>query len=166
FANTLKYVFMATSANFGNMFSMAGVSLLLPFLPLLPKQILLTNLLTDFPEMTIATDNVDNEMVEYPRRWDIKAIRKFMMTFGLLSSVFDYLNVWFASAGFSCDSGSIPNRMVLGVRLFSVTNCAGHSKPETLLQEQTVEISVCGDSLIGCPDADFALHSIWPDFWV
>jgi Mg2+-importing ATPase len=91
FANTMKYVFMATSANFGNMFSMAGVSLLLPFLPLLPKQILLTNLLTDFPEMTIATDNVDNEMVDHPRRWDIKAIRKFMMTFGLVSSVFDYL---------------------------------------------------------------------------
>jgi len=91
FANTLKYVFMATSANFGNMFSMAGVSLFLPFLPLLPKQILLTNLLTDFPEMTIATDRVDDEMVDYPRRWDIKAIRKFMMTFGLVSSVFDYL---------------------------------------------------------------------------
>ena len=91
FANTLKYVFMATSANFGNMFSMAGLSLFIPFLPLLPKQILLTNLLTDFPEMTIATDNVDNEMVDYPRRWDIKAIRKFMMTFGLMSSVFDYL---------------------------------------------------------------------------
>ncbi len=91
FANTLKYVFMATSANFGNMFSMAGVSLFLPFLPLLPKQILLTNLLTDFPEMTIATDNVDNEMVNYPRRWDIKAIRKFMITFGIVSSVFDFL---------------------------------------------------------------------------
>ena len=91
FANTLKYVFMATSANFGNMFSMAGVSLFIQFLPLLPKQILLTNLLTDFPEMTIATDNVDNEMVNYPRRWDIKAIRKFMITFGIVSSVFDYL---------------------------------------------------------------------------
>ena len=91
FANTLKYVFMATSANFGNMFSMAGVSLFIPFLPLLPKQILLTNLLTDFPEMTIATDNVDDEMVDHPRRWDIKAIRKFMITFGLVSSVFDYL---------------------------------------------------------------------------
>src|SRR5208282_4433227 len=91
FANTLKYVFMATSANFGNMFSMAGISLFLPFLPLLPKQILLTNLLTDFPEMTIATDRVDSEMVDHPRRWDIKAIRKFMYTFGLLSSVFDYL---------------------------------------------------------------------------
>jgi Mg2+-importing ATPase len=91
FANTLKYVFMATSANFGNMFSMAGVSLFLPFLPLLPKQILLTNLMTDFPEMTIATDNVDEEMVNYPRRWDIKAIRKFMVTFGIVSSAFDFL---------------------------------------------------------------------------
>ena len=91
FANTLKYVFMATSANFGNMFSMAGVSLFIPFLPLLPKQILLTNLLTDFPEMAIATDKVDEQMIDYPRRWDIKAIRKFMITFGLVSSVFDYL---------------------------------------------------------------------------
>ncbi|MFA6570570.1 MAG: HAD-IC family P-type ATPase, partial [Bacteroidota bacterium] len=91
FSNTLKYVFMATSANFGNMFSMAGVSLILPFLPLLPKQILLTNLMTDFPEMTIATDSVDKELIDYPRRWDIIAIRKFMITFGIVSSVFDYL---------------------------------------------------------------------------
>jgi Mg2+-importing ATPase len=91
FANTLKYVFMATSANFGNMFSMAGASLFLPFLPLLPKQILLTNLLTDLPEMTIASDRVDPEMVDRPRRWDIKAIRRFMMVFGLVSSIFDYL---------------------------------------------------------------------------
>jgi Mg2+-importing ATPase len=93
FANTLKYVFMATSANFGNMFSMAGASLFLPFLPLLPKQILLTNLLTDFPEMTIATDSVDRELVEKPRRWNIRFIRNFMMTFGLLSSIFDYLTL-------------------------------------------------------------------------
>ena len=91
FANTLKYVFMATSSNFGNMFSMAGASLFLPFLPLLPKQILLTNLLTDFPEMTIASDNVDANMVAQPRRWDIKFIRKFMITFGLVSSIYDYM---------------------------------------------------------------------------
>ncbi|MGZ4998620.1 MAG: HAD-IC family P-type ATPase, partial [Methylobacter sp.] len=91
FANTLKYVFMATSSNFGNMFSMAGASLFLPFLPLLPKQILLTNLLTDFPEMTIASDNVDAEMVSQPRRWDIKFIRKFMITFGFVSSLFDFM---------------------------------------------------------------------------
>ena len=82
---------MATSANFGNMFSMAGASLFLSFLPLLPKQILLTNLMTDFPEMTIATDHVDSEMVDRPRRWDIAFIRKFMFTFGLVSSIFDYM---------------------------------------------------------------------------
>lgn len=91
FLNTLKYIFMATSANFGNMFSMAGASLLLPFLPLLPKQILLTNLLTDFPEMTIATDNVDVQSAAKPRKWDISFITKFMLVFGLLSSVFDYM---------------------------------------------------------------------------
>jgi Mg2+-importing ATPase len=91
FANTLKYVFMATSANFGNMFSMAGASLFLPFLPLLPKQILLTNLLTDLPEMAIATDRVDDAWVAHPRRFDVAFIRDFMIVFGVLSSVFDYL---------------------------------------------------------------------------
>lgn len=90
FANTLKYVFMATSANFGNMFSMAGASLFLSFLPLLPTQIMLTNLLTDLPEMTIASDRVDPELTERPRRWNVAFIRDFMITFGLLSSIFDY----------------------------------------------------------------------------
>ena len=91
FANTLKYVFMATSANFGNMFSMAGASIFLSFLPLLPKQILLTNLMTDFPEMNIASDNVDAEAIAQPRRWNIRFIQRFMLTFGILSSIFDYL---------------------------------------------------------------------------
>lgn len=91
FTNTMKYIFMATSANFGNMFSMAGASLFLPFLPLLPKQILLTNLLTDFPEMTIATDRVDQISLQSPQRWDFSFIKRFMIIFGLLSSVFDYL---------------------------------------------------------------------------
>lgn len=91
FANTMKYVFMATSANFGNMFSVAGASLFLSFLPMLPKQILLTNLLTDFPELTISTDRVDKEYVERPRKWDIRFIKRFMVFFGLLSSVFDYI---------------------------------------------------------------------------
>jgi Mg2+-importing ATPase len=91
FANTLKYVFITTSANFGNMFSMAGASLFLPFLPMLPMQILLTNFLTDFPAMAIAGDSVDPELVERPRRWDVAFIRDFMVTFGAVSSVFDYL---------------------------------------------------------------------------
>jgi Mg2+-importing ATPase len=90
FANTIKYVFMATSANFGNMFSMAGASLFLPFLPLLPTQVLLTNFMTDLPELTISTDRVDRELVDSPRRWNIRFIQRFMMTFGLLSSIFDY----------------------------------------------------------------------------
>jgi Mg2+-importing ATPase len=91
FTNTMKYIFMATSANFGNMFSMAGASLFLPFLPLLPKQILLTNLLTDFPEMAIATDRVDQINIQTPQHWDLAFIRRFMIIFGLLSSIFDYL---------------------------------------------------------------------------
>ena len=91
FTNTLEYIFMATSANFGNMFSMAGTSLFLPFLSLLPQQILLTNLLTDFPAMTIASDLVDPEIVERPRLWDLGFVQRFMITFGVLSSVFDCL---------------------------------------------------------------------------
>ncbi len=91
FSNTLKYIFMATSANFGNMFSMAGASSFLSFLPLLPKQVLLLNLITDIPEMVISTDNVDEEMIQKPRKWNIKFIRKFMLYFGLLSTFFDFI---------------------------------------------------------------------------
>lgn len=91
FANTLKYVFITTSANLGNMFSMAGASLFAAFLPLLPKQILLINVLSDLPAMAIATDWLDPEMVERPRRWDNRGIQRFMLTFGLVSSSFDYL---------------------------------------------------------------------------
>jgi Mg2+-importing ATPase len=91
FANTLKYIYITTSANFGNMFSMAGASLFLPFLPLLPKQILLNNFLSDLPALAIATDAVDPEQVNRPHRWDQRFIRRFMINFGLVSSVFDYL---------------------------------------------------------------------------
>jgi Mg2+-importing ATPase len=91
FANSLKYIFTTTSANFGNMFSMAGASLFLPFLPLLAKQILLNNFLSDFPAIAIASDNVDSEWVETPHRWDVKFIRNFMIVFGLVSSAFDFL---------------------------------------------------------------------------
>ncbi len=91
FANTMKYIFMATSANFGNMFSMAGISVFLPFLPLLPVQILLMNLLTDMPEMTIATDHVEIDQVNEPKRWDLNLVKRFMIVFGLLSSVFDFI---------------------------------------------------------------------------
>jgi Mg2+-importing ATPase len=91
FANTLKYILTTISANFGNMFSMAGASMLLPFLPLLAPQILLNNFLSDIPATTIASDNVDPEMVQKPRRWNTKFIRNYMVLFGLVSSVFDFL---------------------------------------------------------------------------
>ena len=91
FANTLKYVLTTISANFGNMFSMAGASILLPFLPLLAPQILLNNFLSDIPAVTIASDNVDIETVEKPRRWNNQFIRNYMILFGLVSSIFDFL---------------------------------------------------------------------------
>jgi Mg2+-importing ATPase len=91
FANTFKYIAITTSANFGNMISMAAASLVLPFLPLLAKQILLNNFLSDIPAMAIASDDVDRELIQGPRRWDITSLRKFMVIFGSISSVFDFL---------------------------------------------------------------------------
>ncbi len=91
FANTLKYIITAISGNFGNMFSMAGASMILPFLPMLAPQILLENFMSDIPLTTIAGDNVDPDMVDKPRRWNTKFIRDYMVLFGLVSSVFDFL---------------------------------------------------------------------------
>jgi Mg2+-importing ATPase len=91
FANTLKYISIVSSANFGNMISMAFASLVLPFLPMLAKQILLNNFLSDIPSMGIASDNVDREWENTPHRWNITEIRNFMVVFGLVSSAFDML---------------------------------------------------------------------------
>jgi Mg2+-importing ATPase len=90
FANTIKYVLMGTSSNFGNMFSAAGASLFLPFLPLLPSQILLNNLLYDSSQLAIPTDTVDEEQLRRPAHWDIGFIRRFMLAFGPVSSLFDF----------------------------------------------------------------------------
>ncbi len=89
FGNTIKYILMGLSSNFGNMFSMAVASFLLPFLPMLPIQILLNNFLYDVSQMTIPLDNVDVEYTTKPKKWDIKLIKHFMLTFGPISSVFD-----------------------------------------------------------------------------
>ncbi|MFV5695673.1 magnesium-translocating P-type ATPase [Flavobacterium sp. LB3P122] len=91
FANTLKYIFINTGSTFGNMFSVAIASLLLPFLPMLPKQILLTNFITDFPYLTIASDNVDQEQLNKPGKWNLKFIRNYMIIFGIHSSLFDII---------------------------------------------------------------------------
>ncbi len=103
FANTIKYVLMGTSSNFGNMFSAAGASLFLSFLPMLPSQILLNNLLYDSSQLAIPTDNVDEEQLRRPSHWDIGFIRRFMIFFGPLSSVFDFVTfgvmLWIFHAG-------------------------------------------------------------------
>jgi Mg2+-importing ATPase len=91
FANVLKYLLMGTSSNFGNMFSMAGAALFLPFLPMLPTQILLNNFLYDFAQITIPTDNIDPVYVRRPQRWNIGMIRNFMLLIGPVSSLYDFL---------------------------------------------------------------------------
>jgi Mg2+-importing ATPase len=98
FANIMKYIVMGTSSNFGNMFSMAGASLILPFLPMLPTQILLNNLLYDMSQMAIPSDRVDSELMRRPKRWRIDFIRQFMVIIGPISSVYDFLTfgaLWF-----------------------------------------------------------------------
>jgi len=104
FANTEKYAFTTISANFGNVISMAVASGILPFLPMLPRQILLTNFLTDIPSMTIADDRVDPERTERPQSWDIAFVRDFMIVFGLVSSVFDFVTFAVLRLGF--DAGA------------------------------------------------------------
>jgi len=103
FANTMKYINITTSANFGNMVSMALATPLLPFLPLAAKQILLNNFLSDIPSAAVSTDNVDPEHVERAQRWNVRDVRRFMVVFGLASSVFDLLAFAVLLLGFRAD---------------------------------------------------------------
>jgi Mg2+-importing ATPase len=100
FANIMKYIVMGTSSNFGNMFSMAAASLFLPFLPMLPTQILLNNFLYDVSQITIPTDNVDSALLRRPKRWQIGFIRQFMTIIGPISSIYDFLTFGLLIWGF------------------------------------------------------------------
>jgi Mg2+-importing ATPase len=106
FANTMKYINITTSANFGNMVSMALATPLLPFLPLAAKQILLNNFLSDIPSAAVSTDNVDPEHVERAQRWNVRDVRRFMVVFGLASSVFDLLAFAVLLLGFRADQAT------------------------------------------------------------
>lgn len=106
FGNTMKYILMSISSNFGNMFSVLGAVILLPFLPMLPIQILLNNFLYDISQITIPTDNVDNEYLIQPKQWDIGFIKKFMLSFGPISSVFDFATFGLMYYYFSNDSNA------------------------------------------------------------
>jgi Mg2+-importing ATPase len=101
FGNTIKYIMMGLSSNFGNMFSVLGAVLFLPFLPMLPVQILLNNLLYDFSQITIPSDNVDKEFIQKPKRWNMGFIKKFMFTFGPVSSLFDFITFFILFSVFS-----------------------------------------------------------------
>ena len=103
FTNTLKYINITTSANFGNMVSMALATGILPFLPLAAKQILLNNFLSDLPSIAISTDNVDAERVAQAQRWDVRAVRRFMIAFGLVSTLFDLLTFFVLLKVFKAD---------------------------------------------------------------
>lgn len=104
FANIIKYIKMTASSNFGNMFSVLGASIILPFLPMLPLQVLINNLLYDISQSAIPTDNVDNEWLTKPRKWQVNNIRKYIMSIGPISSIFDYITyfvLWFMFKGFN-----------------------------------------------------------------
>jgi Mg2+-importing ATPase len=106
FGNVMKYLLMGTSSNFGNMFSMAGAALFLPFLPMLPTQILLNNFLYDLAQVTIPQDRVDPSFVKKPRRWSIDLIRRFMLWIGPVSSAYDFLTFWVLLRVFHADEAS------------------------------------------------------------
>src|ERR1700674_5698781 len=110
--NMMKYLLMGTSSNFGNMFSMAAASVFLPFLPMLPTQILLNNFLYDLAQITIPSDNVDRAYLSRPQRWDLRVIRDFMLFIGPISSMFDFLTFFILlhyGSGCSVLTRQLPN---------------------------------------------------------
>ena len=113
FGNIVKYIKMGSSSNFGNMFSMTGSSLLLPFLPMAPIQVLLNNFLYDMSQTAIPTDEVDSDYIKKPRKWNVQSIQRFMVRIGPISSIFDYLTfglMWFV---FGCNNAQDPAKVNL-----------------------------------------------------
>ncbi|BBX65585.1 magnesium-translocating P-type ATPase [Mycobacterium saskatchewanense] len=153
FANTIKYVLMGTSSNFGNMFSAAAASALLPFLPMLPSQILLNNLLYDSSQLAIPTDRVDEEQLHAPSHWNVAFIRRFMLIFGPISSLFDFLTfglmlgVLHASAiefrtGWFVESLATQTLIIFAIRTRKVPFF--RSRPSGLLTATTLTVVAAG----------------------
>jgi Mg2+-importing ATPase len=151
FANTLKYISITTSANFGNMVSMALATPLLPFLPLAAKQILLNNFLSDVPSIAISSDNVDPERVSRPQRWNIKDIQKFMVVFGLISSIFDLLTFAVLLLVFHANEATFQTAWFMislltelaVVLVLRTHKPAFQSRPSRLLFWSTLAVAVC-----------------------
>jgi P-type Mg2+ transporter len=152
FANIMKYLLMGTSSNFGNMFSMATAALFLPFLPMLPTQILLNNFLYDLAQVTIPTDRVDDAMVRRPRHWDMGVIRNFMLFIGPISSVYDFLTFAALLRVFHADealfhTGWFVESLATQVLVIYVIRTAGNplaSRPSAALWSTTLAVTAIG----------------------
>jgi Mg2+-importing ATPase len=155
FGNVMKYLLMGTSSNFGNMFSMAGAFLFLPFLPMLPTQILLNNFLYDLAQITIPTDNVDDAFIQSPQRWNIGIIQRFMMVIGPISSLYDFLTfgvlLWVFHASESLfQTGWFVESLATQTLVLFVIRTAGNpfrSRPSLPLAVTTVLVVLVGVSL-------------------
>jgi len=154
-ANVMKYLLMGTSSNFGNMFSMAGASVFLPFLPMLPTQILLNNFLYDAAQITIPSDNVDETYLRAPRRWDMQLIRNFMIFIGPISSVYDFLTFYFLFHFFHAGqaefhTGWFVESLATQTLVLFVIRTTGNpfrSRPSKPLMITTISIVVLGIAL-------------------
>jgi Mg2+-importing ATPase len=155
FGNVMKYLLMGTSSNFGNMFSMAGAALVLPFLPMLPTQILLNNFLYDLSQISIPTDNVDESFVAKPRKWNIDLIRKFMLWIGPVSSLYDFLTFFVLLRFFHASprlfhTGWFVESLATQTLVIFVIRTMGNpfvSRPSRLLTLTTISIVVIGVAL-------------------
>jgi len=162
FGNVMKYLLMGTSSNFGNMFSMAAAAMFLPFLPMLPTQILLNNFLYDLAQITIPTDNVDVSYIDKPRRWDIKLIRDFMLYIGPISSIYDFLTFYallkiFHASEALFHTGWFVESLATQTLVLFVIRTAGtpfRSRPSLLLAITTVLIVLVGIVLPFSPFAN------------
>ena len=171
FANTRKYVFVNTSASFGNVVSMTLAPLFLPFLPLLPAQVLLLNFMSDFPYVTITTDPVDDEQIRSPGVWDMRFIERFMVVFGLASSAFDLMTFAILRFGFGADAGQFRSGWFLESLLTELAvlfvlrteRPAWRSRPSPLLALVSVAVALLGLALVATPAGDpFSFERISP----
>jgi Mg2+-importing ATPase len=155
FGNVMKYLLMGTSSNFGNMFSMAGAFLFLPFLPMLPTQILLNNFLYDLAQITIPTDNVDDAFIRAPQRWNIGIIQRFMLVIGPISSIYDFLTfgvlLWvFRASEALFQTGWFVESLATQALVLFVIRTAGNplrSRPSLPLVATTVLVVLIGVAL-------------------
>ncbi len=152
FGNVMKYLLMGTSSNFGNMFSMAGASLFLPFLPMLATQILLNNFLYDLSQITIPSDNVDESFTQKPHKWDISMIRRFMIIIGPISSIYDFLTFYVLLRVFNANealfhTGWFVESLLTQTLVLFVIRTSGNplrSRPSRPLAITTIAIAIIG----------------------